>query len=99
MTLNSYRARWRGLDPECAAFASTNADWDRLFRKTGLEVACEAIRLHNASSGHYLALSEDPDVLNSRRRGSLFYMGLRVSGGVAYAELFARRAAALLAAL
>lgn len=98
-TLDFFRRRWTNRAPARVAFQSTNEDWDALFQQTDLVVAAEAVRLHNANSGDYLALSENPEVLNGTQKGSVHYMGLRISGGEAYARLFQDRVAAVLDAL
>jgi len=87
--IDFYQARWAGLSVDDIAFATSNEDWDRLFQETDLIVAAEAIRLHNAASGNYLALTGDPDkaVLN---------MGKRISGGDAYAAKYRDRMEALI---
>ena len=57
------------------------------------------MRRHNAGSGNYLNLSADPEVLNGEGPGSVSFMGLRISGGQAYAKLFQERVATVLAAM
>jgi hypothetical protein len=97
--IDSFKKTWGGKTPDQAAFESTNDDWDRLFQQTDLIVAAEAVRVHNEKSNNYLALSDDPAVLNGTGRGSVYYMGLRVSGGKSYAALFKRRVASVLSAI
>lgn len=98
-TLDFFQHRWSGKSPAQLAFESTNADWDTLFQQTDLIVAAEAIRVHNDRSGHYLTLPQDAQVLNGEAQGSVFFMGLRISGGQTYAATFKQRVAAVLAAL
>jgi hypothetical protein len=98
-TVSSFGSRWSGQASDRVAFESTNADWDTLFQQTDLIVAAEAVRVHNVSSGGYLALSTDPTVLNGEGKGSLFFMGLRVSGSKAYADKFRDRVGAVLSAI
>ena len=57
--IQRYRVLWRGLDAEKVATVSRNSDWDDLFQKTDLVIACQAIRLHNAAAGRYLDLAAD----------------------------------------
>jgi hypothetical protein len=97
--IDSFKKTWAGKTPDQVAFESNNDDWDRLFQQTDLIVAAEAVRVHNEKSNNYLALSDDPAVLNGTGRGSVYYMGLRVSGGKSYAALFKRRVAAVLSAI
>jgi len=94
-----YRKLWAGKPSEQVAFESTNSDWDPLFQQTDLIIAAEAVRLHNSESGNYLVLSTDPEVLNGTGPGSLYNIGLRVSGGKAYADQFRMRVGAVLAAI
>jgi len=98
-TIDAIKAKWAGQTPDQVAFSSTNDDWDRLFQQTDLIIAAEAVRVHNVRSGNYLALSADPAVLNGTGPGSIYNMGLRISGGVAYANLFKQRVTAVLAAV
>ena len=98
-TIDSFKESWAGKTPDQVAFQSTNDDWDRLFQQTDLIVAAEAVRVHNEKSNNYLALSDDPAVLNGTARGSVYYMGLRISGGKSYAALFKERVAAVLSAI
>lgn len=98
-TIDFFQHQWSGLTPEQAAFTSTNDDWDRLFQQSDMIVAGEAIRRHNAGSGNYLNLSRDAAVLNGTGPGSVFFMGIRISGGPKYAELYKERVVAVLTAL
>lgn len=98
-TIDFFQHQWTGLSPTQAAFASTNQDWDRLFQESDLIVAAEAIRQHNVRSGNYLNLSNDAAILNGEGAGSVFFMGLRISGGTKYASLFKDRVVATLSAL
>jgi len=86
---------WAGMDPDKAATVSSNADWDALFMKTGMEIACVAIAQHSAGAGHYLNLSSDPGELNGKASGSIWRMGKSISGGDEYADLFRRRVVAV----
>ncbi len=87
--IDFYQARWTGMSTDDVAFSTSNEDWDRLFQETDLIIAAEAIRLHCAAAGNYLALAGDPDqaVLN---------MGKRISGGDAYAAKYRDRMEALI---
>jgi hypothetical protein len=91
--IDTFRAMWRDMDAEKVATISRNADWDELFQKTGLVVACEAIRQHSAAAGRYLELARDAPTLNAVRavRGTIFNVGRKVSGSDDYAALFRRR--------
>jgi hypothetical protein len=98
-TLTFFRKRWATKPSDQIAFEGSNDDWDTLFQKTDLIIAAEAVRVHNTKSGNYLALSSDPAVLNGTGSGSLFSMGLSISGGKAYAEKFRTRVGDVLAAI
>lgn len=98
-TLDFFQHRWSEKTPDEAATISTNSDWDTLFQQTDLIVAAEAICLHDVNSGGYLNLSSDPTVLNGTGPGSVFFMGLRISGGQAYATTFKQRVTVVLAAI
>ena len=93
-----YKSAWAGKDPDVVCTISSNEDWDALFQDTDLIVASRAISLHSRSSGNYLQLSTDPTVLtaNAMTPGSLYNMGRRINGGIAYAELFTERVVQLL---
>lgn len=98
-TLRVFRERWAGKSLDQVAYESSNDDWDTLFQRSDLIVAAEAVRLHNVTSGNYLALSSDPAILNGSGRGSLYHMGLSVSGGTAYANKFKARVSEILASI
>lgn len=97
-TIDFFQHKWKGLRPAQAAFVSTNEDWDRLFQESDQIVAAEAIRLHNARSGNYLNLASGAATLDGEGPGSIFFMGLRIGGGRAYATAFKERVAAVLTA-
>lgn len=96
-----YAALWKGRSPEVLATQSSNQDWDTLFQESDLVVACAAIGLHNRASGDYLTLAHDAETLSlgEDRPGTLFRMGHRISGGIAYARLFQNRVIELITAL
>jgi hypothetical protein len=98
-TMTFFKRRWTGKSSDQIASQSTNSDWDTLFGQTDLIIAAEAVSLHNKASGNYLALSTDPAVLTGADPGSLFHMGLCISGGQAYADKFRGRVGAVLAAI
>ena len=98
-TIDFFQHTWTGMSPAQIAFASSNQDWDRLFQESDLIIAAEAIRVHNVKSGNYLKLAPDAAVLNGTGSGSVFFMGLRISGGVDYANLFKDRVVATATAL
>jgi len=89
--LLQYQSQWQGLDLDEAASISTFDDWDQLFQNTDLILACEAIHLHNVSSGNYLQMSLIAEVLNGSKQGSIYNVGLRINGGDAYAKQLYRR--------
>jgi hypothetical protein len=97
-TVTFFKKRWAAKPSDQIAFESSNDDWDHLFQQTDLIIAAEAVRLHNTNSGNYLALSSDPVVLNGTGKGSLFDMGLKVSGATGYAQTFRTRVGEVLAA-
>ena len=86
--LTDYATRWADTDPEDIATISTNDDWDALFQNTDFIIPLAAVRIHNASSGNYLALKTDTE---ANLRASLFKMGKSISGGNDYANLFTSR--------
>ena len=100
-TVLKYTSAWAGLDDDSVASQSTNADWDDLFQNSNLIVASAAVGIHNKSSGNYLLLASDPNTLGATTDspGSFFRMGLRISGGTAYATLFRSRVIQLLTTL
>jgi hypothetical protein len=98
-TLLHYKTSWIGELPDQIASASSNEDWDTLFQKTDLIIAAEAVRIHNAAAGNYLALSSDPATLTGTGKGSLFRMGKAISGGDTYANRFRARVGEVLAAI
>ena len=98
-TLDFYQHKWSGKTPDAIAFITTNEDWDRLFLETDLILAAEAVRVHSAKSGNYLRLGTGADVLDGKGPGSVFFMGLRISGGTTYADTFKDRVVAVLTAL
>ena len=90
--LQRYSATWKGAAAEAIATTSSNDDWHQLFFSGTLELARAAIRLHNTASGNYLALAaDDAAQLNGTGQGSVYRMGLRISGGSSYASLFQQR--------
>ncbi|MFN0103129.1 MAG: hypothetical protein ACKV2U_13690 [Bryobacteraceae bacterium] len=82
--IDFYQAQWTGMSVDDIAYSTSNGDWDRLFQETDLIIAAEAIRLHNVSSGDYLALTGDPD-------RAILNMGKRISGGDVYAAKYRDR--------
>ncbi len=87
--IDFYQAQWNGRSPEDVAYSTSNEDWTRLFQETDLIIAAEAVHLHNAASGNYLALAGDPDK-------AILNMGKRISGGNAYAAKYRDRMEALI---
>ena len=100
-TISKYAAAWKGVDPDRVATMSSNRDWDDLFQNTDLVIPCVAIGLHNQASGNYLNLANDAPTLSASTdsAGTLFRMGLRISGAAQYAALFHDRVIQLLATL
>jgi hypothetical protein len=96
-----YAAAWKGVDPDRAATTSSNQDWDDLFQNTDLVIPCVAIGLHNQASGNYLNLANDAATLSAPidSPGTLYRMGLRISGAAQYAALFRERVIQLLTTL
>jgi len=98
----SYKERWRNMAVNLIATQSTNANWDNLFLNTNFEVACLGVQAHSTVSGKYLVMNITAEDLNSTKRnfpGSIFYMGYRVSGSVAYGRLLKRRVVQIFDAL
>jgi len=83
---------WAGGDPATLATTSSNDDWHKLFFGQTLDIARQAIVIHNAGSGNYLALaSNDAARLNGTLAGSVYNMGHRISGSGSYALSFQAR--------
>lgn len=97
--INKHRAFWADMTLAKAATVSDNEDWDELFQQTDLVIASHAIALHNAGSARYLDLGTDAATLNGRRKGSIFNVGLRVSGSPDYGATFRSRVLQLCAAM
>jgi len=95
-----YATQRAGTAPDTVATQSTNADWHTLFFSGTLDVAREALALHNQNAGNYLALAvTDPAVLNGQAPGSIYRMGLKISGAQTYATTFQSRVSQLCAVL
>jgi len=99
-TIDMFKSRWAGMTPDRVCDITTNEDWDMLFQQSLLEIPCEGIRLHDATRG-YLNLGTTAAQLTAPKetKGSIRYMGWRISGGGAYAETFFQRVDAVLSAL
>jgi hypothetical protein len=91
-TLDFFALQWRDLSADEVADASSNDDWDRLFTQSDLIIPAKAIGIHNETSGHYLALTGDPDQ-------AVFNMGKRISGGDNYANTYRARVTQLIGLL
>jgi hypothetical protein len=87
----SYKAKWAGLKPDDVATISTNVDWDDLFQNSDLVIPCAGVKCHNQASGNYLNLSKDVNAVIGKGPGSINRMGLKISGGTKYANLFRAR--------
>ncbi len=85
--VNFYKARWQGKDLDTIATISTNADWDTLFQKTGLIIASAAIAFHNRVQNNYLSKLIPIEGVEA----NIWWMGKKVNGANAYANLFADR--------
>jgi len=94
------QAHWVGQAADTIATTSSNDDWHSLFFGESLDVARQSIVIHNANSGNYLALaSTDASVLNGSGAGSIYRMGLKISGGTGYAQIFQERIFTLCASI
>ncbi len=96
--LQQFARAWTNVDDKTAASTSSNDDWHRLFFSGRLELAKAAVRIHNQGGGGYLAIAvDDPALVNeeSNATGSVFNMGLRISGSQKYAATFKNRVAKL----
>ncbi|HWF48232.1 MAG TPA: hypothetical protein VG168_14580, partial [Bryobacteraceae bacterium] len=101
-TILQFKSRWTGKDPDTVCTMSTNDDWDTLFQQTDLIVASRAVGLHNEAPGNqYLKLAEDAATLTAMSdvMKSFYRMGLKISGGAAYAALFTNRVIQVLTTL
>ena len=93
--LSDFKQRWTGLSRDVAATVSTNADWDLIFAQG--EMLARAVRLHSGTgNSDYLTMSTQASVLLDvparpargvprGTRGSIFFMGRRISGRYSYA--------------
>ena len=80
--IREFADRWATTEPDTVATTSSNDDWHSLFMSPSLELAREAIKLHNKASGNYLNLAvADPATLTAlgSQPGSIFRMGKRIS--------------------
>jgi hypothetical protein len=95
-----YRARWKGLTSEQICTVSSNYDWDTLFGDPDRVILCESVRQH-AAAGRYADLEKTSAGINGGvgKPGSIACMGLRISGGSAYAGTFKSRVSQLCSAL
>src|SRR5439155_24788266 len=107
------RQRWSGMSADAAASSSTNEDWDAIF--VSPDTLARALAFHANPGGRgqndYRIMSTDASVLAdvpppsggrspSGRKGSVFYMGRRISGSYAYgAGEYRERGFALLGAI
>jgi hypothetical protein len=95
--LRAQATAWANIPSNTIASTSSNDDWHKLFFSGTLTLARAAIRLHSAGAGNYLNLATtDAARLNATghdARGSVWYVGWRISGGEGYAALFKRRVA------
>ncbi|NJL21541.1 MAG: hypothetical protein HC895_13095 [Leptolyngbyaceae cyanobacterium SM1_3_5] len=97
--LEDYRRRWTGQNSDRIATMTTNANWDRLFLETDWIVPVLGVRLHSRHSGNYLNMPLDAAVLNGSDRGSIYFVGRRISGSPRYGRLFRQRVMQMLNAL
>jgi hypothetical protein len=93
--LSDFKRRWTGLGRDVAATVSTTADWDLIFAQG--EMLARAVRLHSGTgNSDYLTMSTQAGVLLDvparpargvprGTRGSIFFMGRRISGRYSYA--------------
>ncbi len=98
-TVLRYKQRWANLNADVVATMSSNEDWDDLFQNSNLIIPCAGIQVHNRASGNYLALSNNLLTIMGTGKGSLYNMGLRISGGKQYAALFRNRVVQIIVAL
>lgn len=94
--IQEFKSNWEDLTEDQAAFVSSNADWDRLFQETDLEIASASIQQHNRVAGNYFDLSSDEATLNGSAAGSVQFMGKKISGSNTYAATFFERTAMVL---
>ena len=97
--ITSMKAAWNNLSNNADAVASmsTNANWDDLFQKSNSLIAGRAISVHNESCGRYLQAINSASQPAAEK--SLYNMGLRISGGGDYANLFQNRVMQVLSLL
>jgi hypothetical protein len=89
--LQALRRRWASLSPDDAASSSSNADWEAIFATP--DILARALALHAGTGAHdYRAMSRDAAALQAAPaashplRGSIAYMGWRISGNLDYAR-------------
>lgn len=97
--ITNIKASWSNLsrDADALASMSTNAVWDDLFQKSNCLIAGRAVSVHNESCGKYLQGINAANQPAAEK--SLYNMGLRISGGSAYATLFQNRVMQMLSLL
>jgi hypothetical protein len=93
----SYAQLWAGKNADLVATESSYAQWDELFSDADLRAI--AVSNHSRGSGDYLIMDVDAAGLNGVTKGSIFYIGLRVSGGEGYAVTFRKRVIQILNSL
>jgi hypothetical protein len=94
-TLSDFKRKWASLTRDVAATVSTNADWDLIFSQG--EMLARAVRLHSGTGeSDYRTMSTQAAVLLDvptkpphgvprGTKGSIFFMGRRISGRYSYA--------------
>jgi hypothetical protein len=92
--LTDFKNRWTGMTRDVAATISTNADWDRIFAQG--EMLAKAVRLHSGTGPtDYLTMdTQAPTLLDvpapqpkgvpKGKKGSIYFMGRRISGSYSY---------------
>lgn len=93
-----FKEKWAGQDPDLVCTVSSTLDWDALFAKTDLVVACAAL-LHHGEAARYVPLGPDPATVNGVGRGSVAFMGVSLRGDPAYGQLLRSRVARIAAAM
>ncbi|MFM2049353.1 MAG: hypothetical protein RI955_1901 [Bacteroidota bacterium] len=89
-------AKW-SANADVLATVSSNEEWDNLFQKTDSIIAAKGIGIHNVSSNNYLSginASNPTTAFNTIRN-----VGLRISGGAAYADLYISRVVQIIEAM
>lgn len=90
-TINSIKSSWllnsRDIDTICTI--STNKQWDTLFNETDFILPSYAVWLHSLNNNKYSWIESNQS--DSSLKNDIFNMGLKISGGHKYSNIFYAR--------